>query len=75
MFERNNGAYTEWTYRNLTSGKTQRGGEMLYKDQFTFLKIEGAGLKVYNEKPELMLDLLKQWMGNSLGQLNGADGS
>jgi len=22
MFERSNGAYTEWTYRNLTSGKT-----------------------------------------------------
>jgi len=32
---------------------------MLYKDQFTFLKVDDAGLKVYIEKPELMLDLLK----------------
>ena len=62
--------FLPWTFKNVTNGQTLNGGGMLYSDYMTFLKIKGTGMRVHREKPELMIDLLKQWIGNYYGQLN-----
>jgi len=50
--------FIPWDFKNVTSGRTENGGGMLYSDNLTFLKVRGAGLKVHKEKPELMTAML-----------------
>lgn len=41
--------YVPWTFNNATTGKDQNGGGMIISDNLTFLKVQGAGLKVHRE--------------------------
>lgn len=41
-------------------------------EKLTYVRVHGTGLYIYKEKPELMTDLLKQWLSNDDGQLDGA---
>jgi hypothetical protein len=36
------------------------------------MRLHNTGIYVYKEKPELMTDLLKQWIANDDGQLKGS---
>lgn len=57
-----------WYYTNTTSGETEvPGGDMRTFEKLTYVRVHGTGLYVYKEKPELMTDLLKQWMGDDEG--------
>ena len=69
--EDNDGKYTPWTFMNYTTGRDQLGGDFQELDTFTFLKIKNAGLQVQREKPELMVDLLKQFIIDPKGNLRG----
>jgi cathepsin A (carboxypeptidase C) len=62
-----------WFFHNATSGEDHvPGGDMRTHDKLTYVRVHGTGLQIYNEKPELMTDLLKQWLSNEDGQLDGA---
>lgn len=72
FYEDNAGVYVPWSYRDYETGRRLEGGGMIQYDMFTFLKVKGAGLQVHREKPNLMSDLLKQWISNPYGQLSGS---
>jgi carboxypeptidase C (cathepsin A) len=69
----NNNELKRWYFANSTSGQDhEAGGDMRTYEKLTYVRVHNTGLNIYKEKPELMTDLLKQWMGNDEGQLNGA---
>ena len=62
-----------WYFSNSTSGEEHvAGGDMRTFEKLTYVRVHGTGLFIYKEKPELMTDLLKQWIGDDEGQLKGA---
>ena len=62
-----------WYFHNATSGeKHVAGGDMRTHDKLTYMRIHGVGLYSYNEKPELFRDLMRQWIEDDEGQLEGA---
>lgn len=66
------GQFVPWSFRNATTGRKSQGGDMIQYDYFTYLKVKNSGLQVHREKPELMTDLLKQWIANPYGSLDGS---
>ena len=69
----NGGKMKRWHFTNTTSGETNvPGGDMRVHDRFTYLRIHNTGIYAYSEKPELMTDLLKQWIADDEGQLRGS---
>lgn len=69
--EDNDDKYVEWDFTNQTTGGQDKGGYFQELDKFTFLKIDNAGLKVHQERPALMVDLLLQWINDPNGHLRG----
>lgn len=62
-----------WFFTNTTSGEENvPGGDMRTFEKLTYVRVHGTGLFIYKEKPELMTDMLKQWIGDDEGQLKGA---
>jgi hypothetical protein len=62
-----------WYFANSTSGVERvAGGDMRTFEKLTYVRVHGTGLFIYKEKPELMTDLLKQWIDDDEGQLRGA---
>jgi carboxypeptidase C (cathepsin A) len=62
-----------WYFSNSTSGEESvPGGDMRTFEKLTYVRVHGTGLFIYKEKPELMTDLLKQWIYDDEGQLKGA---
>jgi carboxypeptidase C (cathepsin A) len=56
----NHGNLKRWHFTNTTSGDDHvPGGDMRVHDRLTYLRIHETGIYVYNERPELMTDLLK----------------
>lgn len=69
----NNGELKRWYYTNSTSHEENvPGGDMRVHNKLTYVRIHHSGLYVYKDKPELMTDLLKQWIADENGQLKGA---
>ena len=69
----NDNELKRWYFKNATSGEEKvPGGDMRTFEKLTYVRVHGTGLYVYKEKPELMTDLLMQWISDDEGQLNGA---
>jgi hypothetical protein len=69
----NGGHFKRWHFANTTSGEEKvPGGDMRVHDRLTYMRLHNTGIYVYKEKPELMTDLLKQWIANDEGQLKGS---
>lgn len=64
----NDGHLKRWHFTNSTSGdENVPGGDMRTFEKLTYVRIHDTGLYAYNEKPELMTDLLQQWISNPEG--------
>ena len=64
----NDNELKRWYFTNATSGEENvAGGDMRTFEKLTYVRVHGTGLYVYKEKPELMTDLLMQWISDDEG--------
>jgi len=47
------------------------GGEFIHQDKLTYMRVLRTGLRMIDEKPDLMYYLLDEWMRSEEGDLKG----